>query len=118
MDTMANLPTDVVRCCRCWRTPNEISSCCLAARANGYTSAEWFVRCEEGTFNRSTLLFACDECYIAMGQPTGGKRGRWTPQRRYALDEVPGSGPLGTPGTPLREAQDRIGDMLGVPRRA
>lgn len=30
-----------------------------------------YVRSEEGTYNPDTNRFACDECYIALGMPSG-----------------------------------------------
>lgn len=41
-----------------------------------YPGAADYVREEEGTYNRETNRFACDECYIAIGMPSepGGWR--------------------------------------------
>jgi hypothetical protein len=105
-----------MKCCRCQRVPQDIPDVRSAAKATGFGSnVERFIRAEEGTYNPRTGLFACDECYIAMGQPTGGPRGRWTPERLYEVNEVPGTGPQGAPGSQLRAAQDRIGALVGAP---
>lgn len=35
-----------------------------------YNSHADYVRHEEGTYNRDTNRFACDECYVAIGTPS------------------------------------------------
>lgn len=39
------------------------------AEMDGVTPAEWVIQ-EEGTYNRENGHFACDSCYINIGQPS------------------------------------------------
>ena len=52
----------------CQRSPSQIPGIVAMAHEEGW-SADEYVRREEGTYNRATGHFACDECYIALGQP-------------------------------------------------
>ena len=107
-----------MRCCRCRRTPEDIPGLVLSARAYGHKSASDFVYAEEGTLNVDLGLFACDECYIEMGQPSAPMgRGRWVADRFYELDEQPGTGPAGGVGTALRAFQDSMLRSLRPPDR-
>lgn len=69
-------------CFRCGRRPEEITEYqILASEINqdGHRqiTAAQAVREEEGTFNPVTGHFACTECYIKIGQPSGyGQRWR------------------------------------------
>ena len=65
-----------IRCVRCCRVPRDILEYADAANYEDM-SPEQYVREQEGTYNPKNGLFACTECYIALGQPTGGKHGRW-----------------------------------------
>lgn len=61
---------------RCNRTPDQISEYISAAEAEGITPED-YVMASEGTYNRDNGHFLCTECYIAVGQPTGGSYMRW-----------------------------------------
>ena len=65
-----------LQCVKCGKQPHEIPEYKYAAKQEKLTP-EQYVREEKGTLNVKTGFFACTECYIAMGQPTGGPRGRW-----------------------------------------
>ena len=65
-----------LQCVRCGKEPHEIAEYVYCGKQEEMTPAE-YVREEEGTLNHKTGYFACTDCYIAMGQPTGGTRGRW-----------------------------------------
>lgn len=57
-----------ISCFRCGRAPSEIPGIVMGAQAEEQTPDE-FAR-DDGTFNIYTNHFACDECYIAIGQPS------------------------------------------------
>lgn len=74
-----------LRCCRCNKTPEQIEEYVLEAERSGnyggekISATQWCWE-NEGTMNRKTGRFACTQCYIEMGQPSGPSRGqRWTP---------------------------------------
>lgn len=56
------------RCFRCGKTPQEAGYQPYADDEG--ISADEYVYRHEGTLNTSNGHFACDECYIAIGQPT------------------------------------------------
>jgi hypothetical protein len=62
-------------CIGCGKTPSELPEYVDAARVEGM-SPELYVWEEEGTLNRENGHFACDSCYIKMGQPSR-RDGRW-----------------------------------------
>lgn len=70
------------RCAGCGKTPDQLP--CYLAMLVGedgtpdptYPDADAYVWANEGTLNRSTGLFLCDDCYIAAGMPTAP--GGWT----------------------------------------
>jgi hypothetical protein len=53
----------------CKRFWDEIEGLEFQAEFGGYTSAYEYVL-DDGTFNRVNGHFACDECYIRIGQPS------------------------------------------------
>jgi hypothetical protein len=59
-----------MRCKICGKAPNEINEYIEMAEEKGLTPEE-FVKTEEGTFNSSTEMFYCTECYIDIGMPLG-----------------------------------------------
>lgn len=61
--------SDQLICGKCKRHPEDIPGMDDWARANEYSSPAEFVWNEEGTLDRGTGYFLCDECYIAVGQP-------------------------------------------------
>lgn len=79
----ARLERPTPRCCRCLREATEISEYLMAAWGEPGTprptdeEIEDWVWANEGTLNKSSGLFACTSCYIAMGQPSGPNG--WTP---------------------------------------
>ena len=54
----------------CQRGPSEIPEYVDAAKELGITPEE-YVEGDEGTFNRESVHFACTECYIKIGMPSG-----------------------------------------------
>jgi hypothetical protein len=64
-------------CFYCHRTPAEIPVYVECGQANE-VSAEEYVWHEEGTLNRETGHFACDDCYVRIGMPVGERGTRWT----------------------------------------
>lgn len=70
-----------MRCVRCGLTPDQIPEYVAAAQAETEMGDPMtpndYVAEEEGTLNQFTGKFACTECYIAMGQPSGPHG--WTP---------------------------------------
>lgn len=80
-----------VACIRCGEFPSEIGEYVdmatderdqrephLAGQPVSAAVVIDWVRRNEGTYNPETGRFACTNCYIAMGQPSGGPAGRWT----------------------------------------
>lgn len=68
----------MITCFRCERTPAQIPGIVMMAREDGVTPDEYAM--EDGTYNPETQHFACDECYIAIGQPSyhvSEGRGPW-----------------------------------------
>lgn len=63
------LDTERPVCIGCNRTPDEIAIYVEMAEEEGITADE-YVRRNEGTYNRANGHFACDPCYIRMGQPS------------------------------------------------
>lgn len=68
-----------MRCFRCGRAPDEIDEYVDAAPMYG-TTPEAYVREHEGTYNKESHLFACTECYSALGSPSAA-RGWIAPDR-------------------------------------
>lgn len=58
-----------LKCVRCERAPGEIPEYLDPEITDGQDPDE-YVRESEGTLNVETGLFACTECYIALGQPS------------------------------------------------
>ena len=59
-------------CFRCGKPASSFAEYCHDNGECGgppYPDAVAYVREEEGTYNPATNRFACDECYIAIGQP-------------------------------------------------
>ena len=73
-------PTETPVCAYCHRTPDEIPEYTDYAVDAGMTNTQ-YVLAEEGTLNPRNNHFACDECYIRIGTPSGvdgrGGPGRW-----------------------------------------
>lgn len=75
----------VLRCCRCLKEGSEINEYVMQAwgeKGEGEpeptrAEVEDYIWDNEGTLNRSSGLFACTGCYIAMGQPSSPTG--WTP---------------------------------------
>ena len=63
-------------CFRCGKHPSEIPTYVMCGQEEGITAAE-YVRREEGTLNPENGHFACDDCYIAIGQPAARFPDRW-----------------------------------------
>lgn len=57
------------KCIGCGRSPDEIPIYIDMATVEDLSPAE-YVRLNEGTYNRENGHFACDDCYIKMGQPS------------------------------------------------
>lgn len=77
----AQLPP--LRCFRCGRRPEELECYRLANLGSEdgqpiYPTVAEYVWMEEGTLDRRTGHFACDDCYIAIGTPAGRGGTRWT----------------------------------------
>lgn len=64
-----------LQCIGCGKSPSEIGEYIVSGAENGMTPDD-YVWEEEGTLNRANGHFACTECYIEMGMPTGVGR-RW-----------------------------------------
>lgn len=60
----------ILQCKLCGLEPHELKSVNKFAKENGMTPEE-FVRELEGTYNKETELFYCDDCYIKLGMPLG-----------------------------------------------
>lgn len=58
-----------MKCIGCGKKPSEIIEYVFEAEANGYSSAEEFVKVEEGTYNPADESFYCTSCYIKAGMP-------------------------------------------------
>lgn len=56
-------------CMKCHRPPWDIPECRAMAR-DFQVTPDVFVRENDGTYNPASGLFACDTCYIKMGQPS------------------------------------------------
>ena len=60
-------------CFRCGKPASSFGAYCDDDGECGgppYEDAVTYVREDEGTYNEETNRFACDECYIAIGQPS------------------------------------------------
>lgn len=57
-------------CFRCRRKPAEIDEYQELVREYGFDNEDQAVREEEGTYNPENDLFACTDCYIAVGMPS------------------------------------------------
>lgn len=57
-------------CFRCGKPASSFSEYDNYLEPNYIGSRAEAVRAEEGTYNRDTNRFACDACYIAIGQPS------------------------------------------------
>lgn len=62
-------------CIGCGKTPNELPEYDYAN--TGVTDPVKYVVEEEGTYNPANGHFACDKCYIKMGQPSAPFPNRW-----------------------------------------
>lgn len=60
----------ILRCVRCDKRPDEISEYVTYALEQTLRPDD-FVWENEGSLNRNTGQFACTDCYIKLGQPTG-----------------------------------------------
>lgn len=58
-------------CVGCSKRPADIPEYVSMAALEGLSSADDFVRQEEGTLNASNGHFWCTDCYIAAGMPLG-----------------------------------------------
>lgn len=82
-----------LQCCRCRRPPHKIDDYIETSHllSESFDDVEEYIRKEEGTYNPSTNLFACDICYILLGQPGGlTEQTRWRADRFYEPHEHPG----------------------------
>lgn len=61
----------IPRCAGCGMDPNDDRELQLHACSEGYGDARAFIRHEDGTFNKETWRFWCDDCYIKAGEPLG-----------------------------------------------
>lgn len=61
---------DQLICARCNRHPEDIPGYVDTYGDSGYSSPAQYVWNEEGTLDRGTGYFLCDECYIAVGMPS------------------------------------------------
>lgn len=67
------------RCVRCGKAPADIAEYCDEELTDGESPND-YVWENEGTLNRLSGLFACTECYIALGQPSNHfPAAPWTP---------------------------------------
>lgn len=67
-----------MRCVRCGKTPSELSE--YSDDLEDGETPDDRVWEDEGTLNRLSGLFACTECYIALGQPSNHfPAAPWTP---------------------------------------
>jgi hypothetical protein len=71
-------------CAGCGRRPAELVCYRVANMTEDggklYPSVDEYVWMEEGTLNRATGQFLCDDCYIAQGMPSNRAPGQnWTP---------------------------------------
>ncbi len=73
------------RCFRCQKPASEFD---YTGFKDEDETNEYFVRTQEGTYNRNTNTFACDACYIAIGCPTVPGYGWKAP----AMSEKPSEG--------------------------
>lgn len=66
-----------MKCKICGKKPEQISEYITESKLANLTPSE-FVRLEEGTYNPTTDLFYCTNCYIKIGMPRGvaGKEGQ------------------------------------------
>lgn len=65
-----------VSCARCRRRPEAIEEYRSLALEAGTTPDE-YVLANEGTLDVESGFFLCDECYVAVGQPSR-RYYRWT----------------------------------------
>lgn len=63
-------------CIGCGLHPSQLPVYVECAAGEGLSPAE-YVRQNEGTLNVETGRFACDTCYIRMGQPSRPFPDRW-----------------------------------------
>lgn len=65
----------VCRCANCGKRPEQIEEYVTTAKAEPkyFKDAEDVVRKDEGTYDPSTKLFVCSDCYIKLGMPVNGK---------------------------------------------
>lgn len=59
----------MMQCIGCQKKPSEISEYVFTAKLLGYSSAEEFVKEEEGTYDPVSEAFYCTDCYIKAGMP-------------------------------------------------
>lgn len=60
-------PTDLI-CAYCNRAPSAIPD--IVARLEPGETPDQFAM-SDGTYNPETKRFCCDECYVALGSPSG-----------------------------------------------
>ncbi len=71
-----------VRCARCRKVPAEVVD---RAWLEEGELAEHYILVNEGTLDRATGAFLCDECYIAVGMPSSPTGWKATPANLRAL---------------------------------
>lgn len=97
-------------CCVCRKRPSEIDEYRDAITAEGMihesdepvtdADIDQWVRQNEGTYNPANGLFACTDCYIRMGQPSGPNG--WKPGGVVVLQPIPVQANHGLPTENLR----------------
>lgn len=70
------------KCGWCQRTPEEID---YSIFKEPHQSHDDYVLAEEGTLDRESMTFLCDECYIKLGQPSGPNGWTATPANMINL---------------------------------
>jgi hypothetical protein len=64
-----------IRCLKCNRRPKDLASMLASvAYFRPRMDPDDFVWTLDSTINQATGKFACDECYVSMGFPTGDER--------------------------------------------
>lgn len=69
------MTTESPHCFRCGKKPDELYEYIVAAKENKMTPDEYVLE-EEGTYNPENNRFACTDCYIEIGMPSGGATSR------------------------------------------
>jgi hypothetical protein len=68
-------PRPALACADCGKTPTELG---LRFYCEPGQDPDDYVWESEGTLDRATGNFLCDDCYYKHGTPTAGPRNRWT----------------------------------------